>query len=211
MVFNEELFSSNIEALKADYLHVRLDELQQLLSTIEESDSANLQPSAIEEDNKVYLYTKEEAEEEAKEEAEEEAQPEEFPYISSRFKPYPTPSLLPEAVLLAGAIQQASHSATANAMEFELWIAAFAVGQLIQPTGTHGGKTITKATVQRLARRPNGLQTLYSQDLPPLLKSHHQLKNHPFGAQFLQAERDYLQSYLQIDSWTEVYREESQG
>jgi len=112
VVFNEEeLFSSNIEALKANYLYIRLDKLQQLLSTIEKSDSANLQPSTIEEDNKVYLHTEEEAKEEA--------QPEEFLYTSSRFEPYPTPSLSPEAALLARAIQQASHSATANAMGFE--------------------------------------------------------------------------------------------
>ena len=109
VIFNEEeLFSSNIEAIKADYLYVRLDELQQLLLTIEELDLVNLQPSAIEEDNEVYLHNieaKEEAKEEAEEAEEEEAQLEEFPYTSSRFEPYPTPSLSPEAALLAGAIQ----------------------------------------------------------------------------------------------------------
>ena len=60
-----------------------------------------LQPFIIQEDEEVYLV-KEEAEEEAEEEAGEEL--EEFLYSCSRFEPYPTPSLLLAAALLAGAI-----------------------------------------------------------------------------------------------------------
>ena len=60
-----------------------------------------LQPFVLQEDEEVYLV-----EEEVKEEAWEEAGEEldEFLYLCFRFKLYPTPSLLPAAVLLAGAI-----------------------------------------------------------------------------------------------------------
>jgi len=96
-------------------------------------------------------------------------------------------------------------------MDFEPWMAAFAAGRLLQLVGSYNGKIITKAMVQRLARRPNGLQTIYGQDLPLLPKWHHQLKDHPFGTQFLQAEEDYLQSYSTMKSWIEVEKPKAQG
>jgi len=40
-------------------------------------------------------------------------------------------------------------------------MAAFAAGRLLQLTGLYNGKIVTKAMVQRLTKRPNGLQTLY--------------------------------------------------
>jgi len=52
-------------------------------------------------------------------------------------------------------------------------MAAFVAGRLLQPVGSYNGKTITKAMVQRLARRPNGLKTLYGQDLPLPPKWYH--------------------------------------
>lgn len=212
VIFNEEeLFTGDIEALKADCLHVRLDELQQLLTAVEEPELEQLQPSAIKEDSEVYSVDTEDDAEVEGEEARNEAQQEEFPYTCTRFEPYPTPSLFPEAALLAGAIQQVSHAAVANTINFEPWMAAFAAGRLLQPVENHEGQLITNAAVQRLARRPNGLQTLHGQNLPPLPKSHHQLKHHPFGPQFLQAEKDHLQSHANMQSWCEVDRSDPQA
>ena len=214
VVFNEaEPFDGNIEALKRDCLHVRLDELQQLLLTIAEPEVENLQPSAVTEDEEVYsadTIAEGEVEGEVEEETGEQAQPEpeKHPYTDARFEPYPTPSLSPEAGLLAGllaeAVQQASKTATINNEDFEPWMAAFTAGRLIQPVGVQKGRPITKAIIQRLARRPNGLQTIHGLDLPPLPKSHHQLQSHPLGTQFLQAEKEHLQSHIQKQSWFEA-------
>lgn len=209
VIFNEEeIFSGNIEALKSDCLHIQLDELQLLLSTVEEPepDPEQLQPSAIQEDEEVYS-----TEEDEEGEAEEEAESTIYAYDCARFEPYPTPTQSPEAALLAGTIQQATDlPATSTATDFEPWMAAFAAGRLLQPVEKNG-QILTKAAVQRLARRPQGLQGLYSQNLPPLPKSHHQLRNHPFGPQFLQAEKDHLKSHEQMGSWTEVDNQAIKG
>ena len=138
---------------------------------------------------------------ESDEEEEEDIQ-EELPYTYLRFKPYPSPfpSPPPAVALLVASIQQTSQQTNQFKSDFQPWITTFIAGQLIQPVRTYQGRTITKAIVQRLAKRPGGLQSLHSQDLPPLPKSHHQLKNHPFGNLFLQAERDHLQSHTDIQS-----------
>jgi len=177
MVFNEkEIFNRDIQALKDDYLHLQLNKLSQLLSTIQLHEPKVPRSTILEEEaiNSLILNTNTEQKEEV-EEVEKEVQ---FPYTYSRFKPYPTPSLSPPAALLAATIQQA-HQLPENQlpenqnMDFEPWIAAFATGRLLQPVNSHNGKTITKAMVQRLTRRPNGLQTLHGQDLPPPPKWHH--------------------------------------
>lgn len=203
VTFNEdEIFKGDIEALKNDGLHIQLNELQRLLTTIEEPDLENQLPSGIVEDSEVqptFIETYEEAVD--TEEAVETEQVENNLYTCLRFEPYPTPSLSPAAALLVTSIQQAKAIPTTD---FEPWMAAFTAGRLIQPIGTYNGYTITKATVQRLAKRPNGLQTLYSHQLPKPPKSHHQLRNHPFEAQFLQAEKDHLQSHAIMQSWDEV-------
>ena len=199
--------------MKDDCLHVRLDELQQLLSNIEEPEIEDLQPSAVTEDEEVYS-AEIVAEEQADEEEAEDIHQEEYPYTCARFEPYPTPSLSPEAGLLAGllseAVKQASNTATIDDEDFEPWMAAFAAGRLIQPVEGKG-RTVTKATIQRLARRPNGLQTIHGLDLPPLPKSHYQLQSHPLGTQFLQAEEEHLQSHIQKQSWSEADKQQAQG
>lgn len=63
---------------------------------------------------------------------------------------------------------------------------------------------LTKAAIQRLAKKSKGLQGLHSQNLPPRLKSHHQLKDHLLKPQFLQAGKEHLKSHEQMGSWTEV-------
>ena len=204
VVFDEgEVFSGNIEALKNDCLHIRLEEIQQLLRTVQEPEQEPTRPSAIEEDSEAYTA-----------DTEDEDLQEDLPYTEARFEPYPTPSQSPEATLLSGTIQQADeaacHTAMATPTDFEPWMGAFLAGRLVQPTTSGKGQQITKAAIQRLARK-GGLQTLYSRDLPPPPKSHYQLNQHPFGPQFLQAEKDHLQSHTEKGSWIEVDKAEPQA
>jgi len=166
MVFNEkEIFNRDIQALKDDYLHLQLDELSQLLSTIQLHEPEVPRSTILKEEIVDFsiLNTNAKQEEEV-EKVEEEVQ---FPYTCSRFKPYPTPSLSPPAALLAATIQQANQLPENQNMDFEPWMAAFTASRLLQPVGSHNGKTITKAIIQRLTRRPNSLQTIHGQDLPP--------------------------------------------
>ena len=44
--------------------------------------------------------------------------------------------------------------------------------------------------------------------LPPAPKWNHELKSHPFGALFEQAELSYLQSHKEMRSWTEIDKED---
>jgi len=106
MVFNEkEIFNGDIQALKNNCLHLQLDELNQLLSTIQLHEPKVPRSTILKEEavNFLILNTNTEQEKKVKE-VEEEMQ---FPYTCSRFEPYPTPSLSPPAALLATTIQQA--------------------------------------------------------------------------------------------------------
>ena len=44
--------------------------------------------------------------------------------------------------------------------------------------------------------------------LPPAPKWYHELKSHPFGALFEQAELSHLQSHKEMRSWTEIDKED---
>jgi hypothetical protein len=63
---------------------------------------------------------------------------------------------------------------------------------------------ITKAKVMRLARRPGGLQRLRILDLPEELKGHWELRNHPLGRHFKQAEINHLKSHKDMMTWEVV-------
>ena len=62
---------------------------------------------------------------------------------------------------------------------------------------------MTKAQLERLLRKQN-LLTLYRRDLPPPPAKHSDLKEHPMGHLFEQAEAVHLESYKQMKSWLEI-------
>jgi len=86
-----------------------------------------------------------------------------------------------------------------------VWQAAFCAGWLSVSIGQIKGKIVDKAQVQRLMEK--GIRIKRSM-LPPAPKWHHELKSHPFGALFEQAELSHLQSHKEMRSWTEIDRED---
>ena len=104
MVFNEkEIFNRDIQALKDNCLHLQLDELSQLLSTIQLHEPEVPRSTILKEEVIDFSILDTDAEQE--EEVEEVKKEVQFPYTCSRFEPYPTPSLSPPAALLAATIQ----------------------------------------------------------------------------------------------------------
>lgn len=83
----------------------------------------------------------------------------------------------------------------------DTWHAAFHAGTRSGSATTTAGKTLPKAVIERRMRHN---KPIHRRELPPPPERHEDLANHPMGKQFEQAERDHLQSHVEMRSWTEI-------
>jgi hypothetical protein len=125
-------------------------------------------------------------------------------------RPPLTPVSLPAAGLLAMTIQAepgppGKLDQDHLIRQSDVWKAAFNAGRLASPIGTLHGKGIDKAKLQRMLKKP---RSVHQSQLPKLPRHHRDLRDHPMGAQFEQAERDHLQSHREMGSWIEMDRDD---
>ncbi|KAF7173426.1 hypothetical protein CNMCM6106_007498 [Aspergillus hiratsukae] len=135
---------------------------------------------------------------------------------------YPTPSQTPPAALLAASIQGPeegledsepievsksfkSYIPSRNAV----WKAAFTAGRMSQQVTRLHGKALDRTQLQRLLRK--NMKAVHRRDLPPPPTKHEDIKTHPLGWLFEQAEKEHLQSHVPMNSWTTVNRSEAKG
>ena len=78
---------------------------------------------------------------------------------------------------------------------------AFYTGLKATVVEVEQGIRVSQTVSQQLQRSRN---KIYRRDILKLLDRHLDLQNHPFRELFTQAEVDYLQSYAEIRSWTEI-------
>ena len=124
------------------------------------------------------------------------------PYLT--FSPSPLPS--PPAAMLAASIRgiqdkENPKAGTSKIPRTESWKAAFLAGSRSGAVGKVNDKVISKAQLERLLRKP---LTLHRRDLPPLPVKHSDLKEHPMGHLFEQAELEHLKSHEIMKSWLEI-------
>jgi hypothetical protein len=127
-------------------------------------------------------------------------------------RPYPTPVSLPPMALLTIVNREVSGDSQEEYLKLwdthepiEVWKAAFVAGRLATPLGIFEEKVIDKAKFQRLLRNP---MVLHRRDMPPLPRSHSDLINHPMGTLFEEAETAHLRSHEEMESWTEIPRDD---
>lgn len=117
---------------------------------------------------------------------------------------YPTPPTTPPpATFLSQALwsMEISDSQSASGSSQTIpWMAAFMAGTQGGLVGTHQGKIMDKAQIQRSMAR--GLKPLLSELPSPPASSKH-LEEHPLCAQFKEAEREHLNSHQIMRSWSE--------
>ena len=207
VIFNEdEFFDGNVQSLKDDLLHISMEELAELVkkTALPEQEEEDLPETTIEDEPEFMIPTGLDMTIETREDEELEAQDECHQYES-----YPTPAPMPPAALLAHSIRQVPEAEfIPDLSDKKVWQAAFSAGRLSAPIGQIKGKIVDKAQVQRLLER--GIRIKRS-DLPPPPKRRHELKSHPFGALFEQAELDHLHSYKEMQSWTKISKEDPQA
>ncbi|KAH7471650.1 hypothetical protein FOMA001_g13746 [Fusarium oxysporum f. sp. matthiolae] len=86
-----------------------------------------------------------------------------------------------------------------------------------QSTGSHGKSTKLidspnrKTQSAKLTDLGDGQRRIHRRDMPILPKRHKDLKNHPLGDLFREAEKTHLESHKEMRSWREVQREEAAG
>ncbi|KAM4067972.1 GAG-pre-integrase domain-containing protein [Hirsutella rhossiliensis] len=145
-------------------------------------------------------------------------------YTEARFELLPTPPQTPPAALLAASIQMIQDPFVERKIQDRPWwqeshddltmpetsqsltdghqdglSPSWTVANPISKDKT-SGKPRDKAYLERLIFK----KQIDRKDLPPLPKSHHDLKTHTFRYMFEQAERDHLQSHQKMGSWKEV-------
>ena len=216
VTFNEyETFNGDLETLKDDMLKIQLDELSKLLQecTIpeESEDETQVQPAQEEPDeirnlaeDEIPVYTTPMelggTEKDQNKTLETEARLEPYP------TPSPSPSSSPPAAMLAASIRgiqdkENPKAGTSKIPRTESWKAAFLAGSRSGAVGKVNDKVISKAQLERLLRKP---LTLHRRDLPPLPVKHSDLKEHPMGHLFEQAELEHLKSHEIMKSWLEI-------
>jgi hypothetical protein len=86
-----------------------------------------------------------------------------------------------------------------------------------QSTGSRGESTKLmdspnrKTQSAKLTDLGDGQRRIHRRDMPILPKRHKDLKNHPLGDLFREAEKTHLESHKEMRSWREVQREEAAG
>jgi len=139
-------------------------------------------------------------------------------FAKLHFQPYPTPPQSPPAALLAASIQGPEDSESKEIFSSEggrpgpqVWKAAFSAGRLSRRVGNLNGESLDRIQFQRLLRSPKGMKAIHRRNLPPPPTSHRDIKDHPLGCLFEQAEKDHLQSHVPMNSWTITNRSEARG
>jgi hypothetical protein len=230
VVFNEQDFFSPDEArMKETIGEQTLEEIQQRLQNmiIAQEDSLEQVVTPVNgqdefEINGSDLETAVEDLPVESEEQEEEQQAEEPKYTEARFALLPTPPESPASSFLASSIElggQRLDRARISGREACAINQAFYAGTLSSPIGKSDQKLITKAERRRLVSgkskpkdEPRTQQTnlesaragYHQGSLPPVPTSHYSLKGHRFEKEFIQAEKDHLQSHEQMGSWIEI-------
>jgi hypothetical protein len=106
----------------------------------------------------------------------------------------PTPPVTPLSALLA-------HSSRASSDEGNKtvsWQAAFLAGT----------KSPLQTSIERKLRQ--GVK-MHRNSLPPPPTKHQDLKHHPFGTLFQEAEESHLQSHKEMRSWTEIRKKDARA
>ena len=212
VTFNEyETFSGDLQTLKDDMLKIQLDELSKLLQecTIprESNEETQVQPAQEEYDEIRSL-----PEDLAEDEIQVHKTSRETPSGEIEFQAYPTPSPTPPAAMLAATIrgikdisietsEEEISKKVSKVSRTESWKAVFLAGSRSGTVGKVNEKVITKAQLERLLRKP---QAIHRRDLPPPPAKHSDLKEHPMGHLFEQAEAVHLESHEQMKSWLEI-------
>ncbi|KAF4474070.1 Retrovirus-related Pol polyprotein from transposon TNT [Colletotrichum fructicola Nara gc5] len=130
-------------------------------------------------------------------------------------RPYLSPVSLPPTALLVMAIRDdvsrsrvETRRCDNNKDVFEVWKAAFSAGRQATLVGLMDGKKIDKAKLQRLLKTPD---SLHRRQMPPLPRSHAELRQHPMGTIFEAAEQEHLRSHSEMRSWIEINRQDSRA
>jgi hypothetical protein len=118
---------------------------------------------------------------------------------------YPTPPSTPPLVVLLtqllSGMQLRDNQTTTGLSQTIPWMAAFMAGTQGGLVGTHQGKTIDKAQMNRMLAQ--GLKPHLSElPLPPT--THTKVKSHPLRHWFEEAEKEHLESHRKMESWTET-------
>ena len=137
-----------------------------------------------------------------------------LPCTDTRLEIYPTPPPTPPASMLAVSIRGIQDTeilrkraeipqkkGLSKIPKTEGWKAAFIAGSRSGVVGKVGSQVISKAQLERRLRKP---LALHRRDLPPLPTKHSDLKEHPMGYLFEQAEADHLNSHEKMKSWLEI-------
>jgi hypothetical protein len=221
-------FDGNLDHLKDDLLHVRLDELSGLLTRLEQSNTPDTLPESnptdFENDNSFIdgFSGLDEEVAEVHESTENEGLPisqSQLPNLEDELisafeaekgEPYPTPPLSPPAALLASAIREPENGEPIDRVgtSFEVWKSAFNAGRLNQHVGMRDKKPIDKARIKRLIEQPNRLRLLHRSQLPSPPSRHEDLANHPLGSLFEHTEQDHLKSHIPGPKSIEIKRKE---
>ena len=91
-------------------------------------------------------------------------------------------------------------------MDWSVWRASFMAGTKGAPVAQFKeGVRLDRAGIERRFRKGH---TIKRRELPPLPKHHNDLKNHPMGLLFEEAERAHLDSHKEMKSWYEVSAKE---
>lgn len=127
----------------------------------------------------------------------------------ARWRAYPTPPDTPPAALLSATIQRPENEPGSQERLYEAfapWKAAFLAGTRMKQVGTLQGEAVDKEKIKRFFQSKNKEKLPLHKDLPPPPSRHEQLRYHPYGEQFEQAERDHLKSHEPMNSWTKIDR-----
>jgi hypothetical protein len=197
VVFDEDsVFSGKTEDLMDNLMHSRLNEIAAWMRAVELPEPTHEEPetATFYEDDIVH----------GSDTTQQDDQP---GYYQGRKVDYayPTPPTTPPPVVLLmqlslGEHQGGSRAPTGSSRTIP-WEAAFMAGAQAGPVGTHDGKIIDKAKMNRMLAQ--GIKPHQSElPLPPT--SHTGLKNHPLCKWFKEAEKEHLESHYKMKSWSEV-------
>ena len=208
VIFNEdELFTSDLEALKDDIREVDLEDFARLLQKVALPDDEDLpqrEPSTYE-DSIVIPFDDWESSDDTKN------SPHKDPVDATAiFDPFLTPPPTPAALLSASIQDGKNHSKESgaeswlvNTEKHHVWPAAFLAGRVGNATVKVENSIYDRAKLQRLLQKP---RSFYRRDLPTPPTRHDQLQEHPMGHLFEQAEEEHLKSHRDMKSWSEILR-----
>jgi hypothetical protein len=178
VAFNEdELFDGNLDHLRDDLCHVKLDELSDLLTRLVQSKTPETLLTDSDNENPIiggFNGLDEEIADvpESTENQDLSISQLQLPSLETELvnafeaeknQPYPTPPISPPAALLASVIREPENDKPPDhgGTNFEVWKAAFNAGRLNQRVRIRDKKPIDKAKIKRLVEKSNGLRLLH--------------------------------------------------